>query len=202
MHNTIGMFTLYVNFKKDSFPYLNYNQHHFAHDNAWTTDYDIKEWPCHYMFYTPAVSTSEQWAESAIVITYMRWEEVSQWAHTSVGKRGEAYRVFKQDKANLLIEAVEQRMPGFKDSIDTYCASTPLTYQNYTGTPNGSAYGILKNWKDPLATLISPRSRVPNLLYTGQNLNMHGILGVSIGAFSTCAELLGYEYLVNKLKAH
>ncbi|MBK6344746.1 MAG: NAD(P)/FAD-dependent oxidoreductase [Bacteroidales bacterium] len=201
MQNTIGMFTLYVTFKEETFPYLNFNHHHFSEVNTWTTGYRISDWPTHFMMYTPAVSRSEKWADSAIVITYMRYEEVEQWADTAVGRRGESYHEFKNQKAGKLIDFVEKKLPGFKSSIKTFHTSTPLTYRDYTGTPEGSAYGILKNWKDPYAGLVSPRSRIPNLLYTGQNLNMHGILGVSIGSVLTCSELLGYEYLINKLKS-
>ncbi|MFH1121599.1 MAG: NAD(P)/FAD-dependent oxidoreductase [Bacteroidota bacterium] len=201
MQNTIGMFTLYVTFKKNTFPYLNFNHHHFSEINTWTTGYRISDWPTHFMFYTPAVSTSEVWAESAIVITYMRFEEVEKWVETSVENRGASYSDFKNLKAEKLIRFVEQKLPGFKNSIQSIHTSTPLTYRDYTGTPEGSAYGILKNWKDPYASLVSPRSRISNLLYTGQNLNMHGILGVSIGSVLTCSELLGYEYLYNKLKS-
>jgi all-trans-retinol 13,14-reductase len=41
---------------------------------------------------------------------------------------------------------------------------------------------------------------VRNLLLTGQNVNMHGVEGVSIGSFLTCSELLGKKYLMEKLK--
>lgn len=200
MKNTIGMFTLYAVLKKNTFPYLNFNHHHFSEVNAWTTDYKAEDWPTHFMFYTPAVSTSETWAESAIVITYLRFEEVQKWDNSTVENRGEDYRDFKNRKAEKLIGFVNQKLPGFKDSIETFYTSTPLTYRDYTATPEGSAYGILKNWNDPFSTLISARSRISNLLYTGQNLNMHGILGVSIGAMLTCSELLGLDYLVKKLK--
>ena len=201
MQNTIGMFTLYVTFKKNTFPYLNFNHHHFSEINTWTTGYRISDWPTHFMLYTPAVSTSEVWAESAIVITYMRFEEVEKWSETSVENRGASYTDFKNLKAEKLIRFVEEKLPGFRNSIEAIHTSTPLTYRDYTGTPEGSAYGILKNWKDPYASLVSPRSRISNLLYTGQNLNMHGILGVSIGSVLTCSELLGYDYLFNKLKS-
>lgn len=202
MKNTVGMFTLYAVLKKNTYPYLNFNHHHFSEVNAWTSDYKTDSWPTHFMFYTPAVSSSETWAESAIVITYMHFEEIARWTDTTVENRGDDYRSFKNRKAEKLIAFVNQKLPGFKDAIETYYTSTPLTYRDYTATPEGSAYGILKNWQDPLSTFISPRSRIPNLFYTGQNLNMHDILGVSIGSLLTCSEMVGLDYLVNKLKTY
>ena len=43
------------------------------------------------------------------------------------------------------------------------------------------------------------KTKIKNLLFTGQSLNMHGILGVTIGAVVTCSEILGKDYLLNKV---
>jgi all-trans-retinol 13,14-reductase len=48
-------------------------------------------------------------------------------------------------------------------------------------------------------TILTPRTPVPNLLLTGQSLNLHGVLGVSVTAFFTCAEILGMEKAVEEL---
>ena len=69
----------------------------------------------------------------------------------------------------------------------------------YTGTPEGSAYGIMKNYQNPLSTLIPVRSKVKNLLFAGQNVNMHGVLGVTLTSLISCSELLGEEYLAKKI---
>lgn len=50
-----------------------------------------------------------------------------------------------------------------------------------------------------MKTFISPRSKVKNIYFTGQNVRVHGVLGVTIGAFLTCCEILGSEYLMNKV---
>jgi len=60
-------------------------------------------------------------------------------------------------------------------------------------------YGIVKNYKDPLRTFIDPRTKLPNLYLTGQNLNMHGILGVSLSALATCVAITGNESIIEKI---
>ena len=60
-------------------------------------------------------------------------------------------------------------------------------------------YGFVKDASNPMKSLISPRTKVKNLFFTGQSLNMHGILGVTIGGVVTCSEILGREYLLNKI---
>jgi len=200
LENTIGMFTIYIVLKENSFPYINHNFHHFKHENTWTTNYSDKEWPEHYMLYTPASSKSEKWADSIIIITYMKFDDVKKWENTFVENRGSEYLEFKHKKAEKLLDFIEQKFSNIRSCIKTYYSSTPLTYRDYTGTPNGSAYGIIKKYNDPISTIIKPKTRIENLLLTGQNLNMHGILGVSIGAVLTCAEIVGSDYLYNKLK--
>ncbi|MBP8602872.1 MAG: NAD(P)/FAD-dependent oxidoreductase, partial [Bacteroidaceae bacterium] len=69
--------------------------------------------------------------------------------------------------------------------------STPLTYRDYTGTRNGSLYGIAKDVNLGAAGRVSFRTRVPNLFLAGQSVNSHGILGVLMGSFVVCDNLLG-----------
>ena len=60
-------------------------------------------------------------------------------------------------------------------------------------------YGIMHDCNNPLRTNIYPRTKIPNLLLSGQNINIHGVLGVTIGSVFTCTEILGMEYLLEKI---
>ena len=51
-----------------------------------------------------------------------------------------------------------------------------------------------------MMTLLSPKTKVKNLFLSGQSLNMHGILGVTISGFLTCTHILGKEKLMKSLK--
>ncbi len=201
MDNTIGMFTLYAILKKGTQKYLNYNIYHYTSDDVWQGYYYKEdEWPPYVMAYTPAVSEGDGYANGLIVITYMHFDEVKQWEHTTVENRGKEYLDFKQRKAEKLIEVLEKRMPGIRSKISKYYTSTPLTYRDYTGTKDGSSYGIIKDCNDPLKSLLMPKTRISNLYLTGQNLNLHGILGVSVNSLLTCSEFLGMDYLIKKVK--
>jgi hypothetical protein len=57
----------------------------------------------------------------------------------------------------------------------------------------------MKSSENPLKTMVSPRTKIDNLFLTGQSVNMHGILGCTIGAFNTCAEILGKELIDERL---
>jgi len=200
LENTIGMFTMYISLKDKSFPYMNFNHHYYSKENTWTANYNAKDWPEHYFLYTPAISKSEKWADGLIAMTYMKYDEVKKWENTKLGNRGEDYEEFKRQKAELLLNSIEKKFPRIRESIKNYYTSTPLTYHDYTATPEGSSYGILKDYNDPLSTIITAKSRIKNLYFTGQNLNLHGILGVTISAILVCSEILGQDYLIKKIK--
>ena len=47
--------------------------------------------------------------------------------------------------------------------------------------------------------MTATKTKLDNLYLTGQCINMHGVLGVTIGAVLTCTEILGKEYLIDKI---
>ena len=197
--NTWGVFTLYAVLKPESFPYLNKNYFHYNSRGILHASHDPHDWPDNYYFYTPASRRSGQYAESVVVMADMRFEEVKKWQNTSVNRRGAEYREFKQQKAEMILEALDRRLPGIRQKIVKHYTSTPLTFRDYTGTHEGSAYGIMKDCHDPMRAIVQPRSKISNLFFTGQNLNLYGILGVTAAAVITCSEIVGMEYLSNKI---
>ncbi|MBN2165436.1 MAG: NAD(P)/FAD-dependent oxidoreductase [Marinilabiliaceae bacterium] len=195
--DSTGMFSVYVRLKKNTIRYQNYNHHIFKSSNVWTTA--SANWPQNCLMYTQYNYKTGEYADSIVIITYMSFDEVARWSDTIVGNRGDDYIIFKQTKAEQLIDLAATKIPGLRSAIASYSASTPLTYRDYTGSYKGSAYGIIKNCIDPERSIITSRTRVKNLFFTGQNLNMHGILGVSISSFLTCTNFVGQQYLYKKL---
>ena len=94
-----------------------------------------------------------------------------------------------------LAEKMIAKVPGLEQAVEKYWTSTPATWERYTGTPGGSAFGIRK--KDATC-YVHPRTPVPGLYLTGQNCGLHGILGVSETALVTCREILG-ESTMNQI---
>jgi len=200
LEETMSVFVVYMDLKPNRFEFLNYNYYHFNENTVWSIpNYHHKKWPQEFLFLTLPDNNQGKYAGTATAMTYMTYDEVKQWEKSSIGKRGDDYEAFKNQKANLLIEQINKQFPKLKSSIQRYYTSTPLSMKSYTGTKNGSMYGILHDSNDPLRTKISPKTKIPNLLLSGQNVNIHGVLGVTIGAVLTCTELLGMEYLLEKI---
>ena len=90
------------------------------------------------------------------------------------------------DRASLaesLILKAAARLPGLPEAIERYWTSSAKTWEHFTGTPGGTAYGIRKRGPEDYLT---PRTPLPWLFLTGQNIGLHGVLGTSVSAINTC----------------
>ena len=201
MENTTSNFTLYLGFKPNRVPYLNFNHYQYFGKSVWhTQEYTQNDWPKSFLYMQQSRTENEVYANSAQIVAFMNFDDVKQWEHTKVGKRGQDYLDFKEEKAQKLMDCLERFYPGTKENIAFYETSTPLTYRDYTGSKKGSLYGILRDCHFPAQTLVSQRTKISNLFLTGQNINAHGFLGVSIGSIITCAEFLGVNTIMNDIK--
>ena len=182
--NTTGCFTLYVKFKENTMPYMNTNFYCYHSSSPWDSDRHD------FLYMHHCHRDKARFAKSGVVLSYMKMDEVARWQGTYVGHRGADYEAFKHEHAEQLIQDVERHHPGFTAAIDTYYTSTPLTYLDYTGTENGSMYGVAKDIHLGPAGRVPYRTKVPNLFLAGQNVNSHGMMGVLVGTIVTCSELL------------
>jgi all-trans-retinol 13,14-reductase len=206
LSNTTSVFYANVVLKKDALRTMNSNLYVLEKNDAWCSlDYTEESWPQGFALFFVTSSADSEFAEGLTIMSYMRIEEVEKWTETfntvdDEHSRGDDYEKFKEHKAQKLFDAVERRLPGFRDAIQSFTTATPLTARDYIGTDDGALYGFAKDYRDPMKTTISPRTKIPNLLLTGQNINMHGVLGVTLSAVVTCSQVLGMEYLVDKIK--
>lgn len=205
LENSISVFYVNISLKKNTLKYQNSNLYCYGEDNAWCAlSYTEENWPNGFALFYVASSRGEEYAEGITLMAYMRYDDVKKWAHTfntvtEEDNRGEEYDRFKKDRAERLIDFAEPWIPGLRQSVKSYYAATPLTLRDYVGTEDGSLYGFAKDYQESIKTFISPRTKIPNLFLTGQNLNLHGVLGVTISAVVTCSEILGRKYILDKL---
>lgn len=210
---TVGCFSVYLRFKEQSMPYMNYNYYGYEDGTPWNCEkYTEETWPRGflYMHFCEEVSKGLQgshpsveiprFAKSGVILSYMKIEDVERWKDTRVGHRGEDYEKFKKTKAEKLLDVLEKHFPGIRSQVADYYTSTPLTYLDYTGTEDGSMYGIAKDITMGAVCRVPQRTRVPNVYQTGQNINSHGMLGVLVGTIVTCSEFLTAEKIYEEIK--
>ncbi len=197
---TVGGFTVYLKYKPNTVPYMNYNFYGYNGTSIWGCEnYDENTWPKGYLYMHLCHAEHPKYAESGVILSYMNFADVARWTETTVGHRGHDYQQFKRDKAERLIDALEKDFPNIRQGIETYYTSTPLTYRDYTGTEDGSMYGIVKDVNNNSAFRVSHRTRVRNVLLTGQNVNSHGMLGVLVGSIVTCSEFLTSKVIFEQI---
>lgn len=198
---TVGCFSVYLRFKEDEVPYMNYNYYGYQEGTPWDCEkYTEATWPKGFLYMHFCPKADAKFASTGVLLSYMKMEDVARWQGTSIGKRGADYEAFKKAKAEKLLAVLEEHFPGIRSHIAEYYTSTPLTYLDYTGTEKGAMYGIAKDISKGAAYRVPQRTRVPNVYQTGQNINSHGMLGVLVGTIVTCSEFLTAKTIYEQIK--
>lgn len=195
LENTYGFFTASVCVKSGSMKYSNFNQYIYTDGKVW--DFHEENDKVDRIFISSRVPEHGEYVRQIDILTPVGSKKMEKWENTKVGKRGADYERLKNELAMECISIAEKIIgPICADSIYT---STPLTYRDYTGTPDGSAYGLRKDYRNLPMTVLSARTPLQNLYLTGQSLMLHGIHGVTVTSMVTCAELLGKDWIWNNI---
>lgn len=192
VENTIGAFTVSLVLKPKMLEYFNHNKYIYRKANVWEPSDESQ--PIDRVMVSCIVPKEGKYATQIDLLTHMTWNRCKKWENTTIGHRGDDYKAMKAQVARECIGLAETQIPGLSDMIDVMYTSSPLTWRDYNLTPFGSAYGMRKDCRNVLS-ILSPRTPIPNLLLTGQNLTLHGIEGVLMTAVLTCAEILGPEQI-------
>ena len=168
-------------------------------ENAWKmVEYDSCEWPhgvnCFFG------EGKDGYASHLTAYCLMDFDDVREWENTRTGHRGESYEKWKNDRIERVLSLVEKRFPEIRECADDIFASSPLTFRDWMGTRNAGAYGLFKDCGNIAASLIPIKTKVKNLLLTGQNVNMHGIGGVTMTAIETIQTIFADESVLNGIK--
>ena len=151
------------------------------------------------MYYTPAVEGQGEYAETMVIISEMDYGWVKPWEDTKTGRRGTSYEQWKQRMTDKVLDLMEKKYPRFRDSIDMVMASSPLTIRDYYGNKEGSNYGFQKDGNDIMLSQLFVLTKVKKLYLTGQNVNIHGLCGVSLTAIQTAEAFVGTNVIVRKI---
>lgn len=184
---SFGMFTVSLRLAPQSLRYFNHNHYVYRRLDVW--DFHLNNRPVGGVLASCRVPEDGcGFARQVDLLTPMTWESCRNWAT----RHDADYEEMKRQMADECVALAGQVVPGLHEA-ETVCTSTPLTWQRYTLSPEGSAYGLRKDCRAPMLTFLSPRTPIPNLFLTGQNPGLHGLHGVTMTAFRTCAEILGRE---------
>lgn len=189
LDNTWGMFTASLVLRPQTLRYFNHNKYVYRRANVW--DEPPHDGSVDRVMVSARVPEDGSDDVTQIdLLTPMHWSLCQQWTETKVGRRGEDYLQLKQRMTEGCVALAERVIPGLGTMVEQVVTSTPLTYRDYTLTPCGSAFGLRKDYRSLLSTMLSVRTPVSNLLLTGQNLILHGLEGVAMTARMTVDEIV------------
>ena len=191
LESTFGMFTASLVLKPGSMDYFNHNKFVYRKSNVW--DFYESADGVDGLMVSARVPEEGSDLRQIDLLTPMPWRRLQQWADTRVGHRGDDYLQLKRQMALDCIQLAETVIPGLRDMVSEVHTSTPLTYRDYTLTPEGAAYGARKDCRNMVVTMLSPRTPLPNLLLTGQSVMLPGLEGVAMTAMMT-VKSLNIEY--------
>ena len=187
---TMSSFKVFVKLKEDTIPYINHPTFCLAH---------VEEWPQSMMYVTPPAENQDIFAQTMVVICPMAFEQVRPWEQTTSGHRGADYLSWKQKMMDKVLDCMRLKYPDFRNSIEFCFAASPLTIRDYYGNKEGSNYGFQKESNNLMLSQMSVATKVKNLFLTGQNVNIHGLCGVSLTAIESAEALVGHNTIVRKI---
>ena len=206
VESMISGFSIHIVLKPKTFKYLNYNSYHFKDPKrVWKAQsYTENSWPEAYLVSMGVRKNQDDWAENLTAMTYMRYDEVAEWADTfntvaEESDRGDSYEKFKDKKTEQFLVELEKKFPSIRESIQSIYTASPLSYRDYIGSNDGALYGYVKDADNPMMSFLSPKTKSKKLFFTGQSVNMHGILGVTISGVLTCSHIIGKEKLLDAI---
>ena len=199
-NNTISTFNIHVKLNKDIMPNMNYTFYRYKSGKVWAVDQcDIETWPQDYIIYTPAYHKDKAYSSCFSVLTYMNYEEVKQWENSTHSNRPKEYLEWKKQMTNRILEVMEKDFPGLTDSIESIESLSPLSYKNYVNNVAGEMYGIEHDFNKPLYSRVFPNTKLENLYLTGQNVNMHGMLGVALASLLSVKSFVSINDLMEEI---
>jgi all-trans-retinol 13,14-reductase len=201
LEETISGFVLSLSLSGEGVPTPRRN--YFLH-RTWDTAaaYHVKDkeaWFNPEAIFVSPLETSPGYSRTISIMCPMPWPIWSAWQDSTRASRPEAYRQTKERIARVLIQRLEEVWPGISQRVEFWDGATPLTFRDYTGTWEGSAYGIKKGCTQLRESTLSVRTRSENLLLAGQSVVLPGIVGATISAAAASGIIMGFPNLIKRL---
>jgi all-trans-retinol 13,14-reductase len=128
------------------------------------------------------------------------YEIFAPWADKTWGKRGEDYEALKQSYGERLLEHLYAKVPQVRGRIDYWEVSTPLSMRWFCGWERGELYGLDHDPSRLQQSWLRPRTRVPGLWLTGQDIMSCGVTGAMMGGVASATAVAGMRRMAPVMK--
>jgi len=128
------------------------------------------------------------------------YEIFAPWAGKTWGKRGDDYEALKQAYGERLLEHLYDKLPQLRGRVDYWEVSTPLSMQWFCGWERGELYGLDHNPQRMRQRWLRPKTRVPGLWLTGQDIMSCGVSGAMMGGLASATAVAGARRMMPVMK--
>ena len=128
------------------------------------------------------------------------YEIFEPWAGKTWGKRGDDYEALKESYGERLLEHLYAKVPQVRGRIDYWEVSTPLSMQWFCGWERGELYGLDHDPARMQQRWLRPRTKVPGLWLTGQDVMSCGVTGAMMGGLATATSVAGMRRMAPVMK--
>jgi len=128
------------------------------------------------------------------------YEIFEPWADKTWGKRGDDYEALKQSYGERLLEHLYDKVPQIRGRVDYWEVSTPLSMQWFCGWERGELYGLDHDPARLQQRWLRPRTKVPGLWLTGQDVMSCGVSGAMMGGVAAATAVAGMRRMAPVMK--
>ena len=167
---------------------------------------DPENAPMFFFIGTPCAKDST-WNErypgksNAVILTKANYLDYKKYEDQNPGKRDEEYNRKKQRFMDrVLEEALYKNYPKTRGRVTIQEVGTPITFNHYLGNLEGACYGMAsKKERFVEDDWLLPKTHIPGLYLTGQDVTMMGVMGAFASGNITAHSILGYGNVLDVL---
>jgi phytoene dehydrogenase-like protein len=135
----------------------------------------------------PAFGARHPGRATVDVLAGARFEWFAPWADRPWRRRGTDYDALKDSLADRMLEIFFAKLPHLRGKVAYREVSTPITTAHFSGHPHGEMCG-LDHTPQRFAKNPGPRTEIPGLFLTGQDVALVGVGGAfTAGALAASA---------------
>ncbi|MGB5630300.1 MAG: hypothetical protein WBM57_13080, partial [Woeseiaceae bacterium] len=132
----------------------------------------------------PGTSTIE-------IVAPAPYEWFEKWNDETWGKRGDDYEALKARFGERLMDILYDKVPQARGKVDYYEVSTPLSTNWFGGYQKGELYGLAHTSERLEQDWLRPKTRIPGLWLTGQDILTCGVTGAMMAGLITTMSMVG-----------
>ncbi len=128
------------------------------------------------------------------------YEWFEKWQDETWGKRGDDYEAFKGELGERLMAHLYEKLPSLRGKVDYYEVSTPLSTNWFGGYQKGELYGLAHTSERMQQKWLRPKTTIPGLWLTGQDILTCGVTGAMMAGVLTATSIVGWRKIIPLMK--